>query len=138
MFLSRVNWSRDTDRDTWQRYCTAIGSSGDVIRTLQTYVIKLSIISIKNAKCKIKNCNRSKSEILSHFQIGCEFIEYCLFNTTNTKSDIYTFWYNFDTVLYKFLETGTSDRCLIYILQRLRFSGFSLYPLSFFLYSPFK
>ena len=36
MFLSRVYWSRDTDRDTWQRYCTAIGSSGDVIRTLQT------------------------------------------------------------------------------------------------------
>ena len=51
---------------------------------------------------------------------------------------MYTFWYNFDTVLYKFLETGTSDICLIYIVQLLRFSGFSLYPLSFFLSSPVK
>ena len=41
-------------------------------------------------------------------------------------------------VLYQFLETGTSDRCLICIVQNLRFSGFSLYPLSLFLYSPFK
>ena len=32
------------------------------------------------------------------FQIGCLIVEYGLFNTT--KSDIYTFWYNFDTVLY--------------------------------------
>jgi len=47
---------------------------------------------------------------------------------------IYTFWYNFDTVLCQFLETGTSDRCLLCIVQHLRFSGFILYPLSFFLY----
>ena len=53
-------------------------------------------------------------------------------------SYIYTFWYNFETVLYQFLKTGTSDRCLIEIVQLLRFSGFSLYSLSFFLYSPFK
>ena len=53
-------------------------------------------------------------------------------------SYIYTFCYNFDTVLCQLLETGTSDRCLIYIVQLLRFSGFSLYPLSFFPYSPFK
>ena len=26
---------------------------------------------------------------------------------------IYKFWYNFDTVLYQFLETGTSDRTII-------------------------
>ena len=51
---------------------------------------------------------------------------------------IYTFWYNFDTVLCQFLETGTSDRCLLCIVQHLRFSGFILYPLSFFLYSPFE
>ena len=33
------------------------------------------------------------------------------------------FGYNFDTVLYQFLETGTSDRCLIYRLtpEILRF-----------------
>ena len=48
------------------------------------------------------------------------------------------FPYNVDTVLCQFLETGTSDRCLICIVQLLRFSGFSLYSLSFFLYSPFK
>ena len=53
-----------------------------------------------------------------------------------TVQTIYTIWYNFDTVLYQFLETGTSDRRLI--VQNLRFSGFSLYPLSFFLYSPFN
>ena len=31
-----------------------------------------------------------------------------------------------------------SDRCFICIIQCLRFSGFISYPLSFFLYSPFK
>ena len=51
---------------------------------------------------------------------------------------ILSIWYNFDTVLYQFLETGTSVRCLIYIVQCPRFSGFILYPLSFFLYSHFK
>ena len=53
-------------------------------------------------------------------------------------SYIYTVWYNFDTVICQFLETGTSDRCLIGIVQLLRFSGFTIYSLSFFLYSPFK
>ena len=38
---------------------------------------------------------------------------------------------------YKF-DTETSDGCLMCIVQRLRFSGFILYPLSFFLYSPFN
>ena len=56
----------------------------------------------------------------------------------NTKLQKYEFSYKFNTVLYQFLVTGTSDRCLKGIFQRLRFSGFSLYPLSFFLYSPFK
>ena len=51
---------------------------------------------------------------------------------------IYEFSYKVDTVLYQFLETGTSDRCLIGIVQLLRFSGFILYPLSFFLYCPSK
>ena len=51
------------------------------------------------------------------FQIGCVFIEYGLFNTTNfILNIIYTIWYNFDTVLYQFLETGTSDRRLIGIV----------------------
>ena len=39
-----------------------------------------------------------------------------------------SYWYNFDTVLYQFPETGTSDRCLIGLKQLPRFSGFSLYP----------
>ena len=43
-------------------------------------------------------------------------------------SYIYTFWYNLDTILCQFIETGTSVRCLIGIFQLLRISGFSLYP----------
>jgi len=43
-----------------------------------------------------------------------------------------------DTVLFQFLKTGTSDRCLVGLNQLLKFQSFSLYPLSFFLYSPFK
>ena len=50
----------------------------------------------------------------------------------------YMFWYNFYTAFGQFLETGTSDRCLKGIVQNLRFSGFFLYPLSFFIYSPHK
>ena len=41
------------------------------------------------------------------FQIGFVFVEYNLFNTT--KLYIYEFSYKFDTVLYQFLEIGTSD-----------------------------
>ena len=33
-----------------------------------------------------------------------------------TVQTIYTIWYNFDTVLYRFLETGTLDRRLICIV----------------------
>ena len=46
--------------------------------------------------------------------------------------------YKFDTVLYQFLESGTSNRCLICIVKPLRFSGFSRYSHSFCLYSPFN
>ena len=38
------------------------------------------------------------------------------------------FWYNFDTVLCQFLETGTSDKCVICIVQNLNISCFILYP----------
>ena len=51
---------------------------------------------------------------------------------------MYKFWYNFDTVLYKCLQKGTSDRTLIGLDQLLKFLGFSLYTLSFFPYCPFK
>ena len=48
------------------------------------------------------------------------------------------FFTKFDKISYQFLETGTSDRCLVCIVQNLRISGFILYPLLFFLYSPFN
>ena len=50
---------------------------------------------------------------------------------------IYEF-FKLDTILNQFLETGTSDRYYMWIVQRLRFSGFILYPVSVFLYCPFK
>ena len=44
--------------------------------------------------------------------------------------------YKLDTVLYQFLETGTSDITFMGRDQELKWLAFSLYPLSFFLYSP--
>ena len=53
----------------------------------------------------------------SCFQIGFVFAEYDLhrFLRFFIKNFIYTykFSYKFDTVLYQFLETGTSDRTLV-------------------------
>ena len=46
--------------------------------------------------------------------------------------------YNFNTVLYQFLETGTSDKTCMGRDQELKWLAFSLYPISFFLYSPCK
>ena len=46
--------------------------------------------------------------------------------------------YNFNTVLYQFLETGTSDKTFMGDDQELKWLAFSLYPLSFFLYIPFN
>ena len=71
------------------------------------------------------------------FLIGCVFVEYDLFYTTNLIQNQNMFLYNFDTVLYQFLEAETSERNLISLNQLLRFSVQPL-PLSFFLYSPFK
>ena len=92
-----------------------------------------------------KNYNRSKPEILRLlsdiivFRFAYLLIMICLNLLILYKIVyIYEFSYNFDTVLYQFLETETSDRCLICIVQRLRFSGFILYPLSFFLSCPIK
>ena len=53
-----------------------------------------------------------------------------------SSSKKYQFWNNVDTV--QFLETGTSDRTHIGLDPLLKCSGFSLYPLSIFLNSPFK
>ena len=77
--------------------------------------------------------------ISSFFRLVSYFLNMiCLIFNFYTKLHIYEFSYKFDIVLYQFLETGTSDRSLICIIQRLRFSGYILYPLSFFLYIPFK
>ena len=68
-------------------------------------------------------------------------IEYGLFNTTNfIRSLIYI---RFGIILTQFYinfsrQEHQIDVFLICIVQNLRFSGFSLYPLSFFLYSPFN
>ena len=48
------------------------------------------------------------------------------------------FLYNFETVVYQFLETGTSDRTNIGRDQLLKFLGLSPYPLSVYFNSPFK
>ena len=50
----------------------------------------------------------------------------------------YEIWFNFDKVLYQFLDTGKSDTTNIDHDQLLEFLGFSLYPLSFYLKSPLK
>ena len=67
---------------------------------------------------KIKNYNRSKPEIL---RLLWDIIVFRLV-TNYTKLYTYEFSCNFDTVLYKFLETGTSDRCPLGIVQNLRTS----------------
>jgi len=108
-------------------------------------VLILLIISIQNANLKLKivmgaNLRFSGSCWISSFS---DWFRICgiwsvLYYNLYTKLYIYGFLYRFDKGLFQFLETETSDRCLICILQRLRFSGFILYPLSFFLYSPFN
>ena len=56
------------------------------------------------------------------------FWPWILFNpTTFIQNCIYEFSYNLDTVLYQFLETGTSDRCLLGNVQLMRFSWVSSY-----------
>jgi len=72
---------------------------------------------------------------VSHDQYTALPLEGVLVMWHGRISYIYTFWYNFDTVVCQFLETGTSDRCLIGIVQLLRFSGFSLYSIPHFHFS---
>ena len=104
------------------------------------YVIVLSIIFVKNAREKLRNYNESKPEILRLLWdiIVFRLVAYLLNMICLIIQLLYKIAYKFDTVLYQFLETGTSDRCLKCIVQNLRFSSFILYPLSFFLYSPFN
>ena len=46
--------------------------------------------------------------------------------------------YHVTSINWQFLETRTSDRTLMGLDQLLKCLGFSLYPLLFFLYSPFN
>ena len=55
-----------------------------------------------------------------------------------SKFYIYEFSYNFNTVLYQFLKIGTSDITFMGHDRELKWLAFSLYRLSFFLYSPFN
>ena len=93
----------------------------------------------------ILNYDRSKPEFLRFLWdiVVFRLVAYlmnmiCLNLIFYTKFYIYRFSYKFDTVLYQFLETGTWDRTLMGLHQLLKCLGFSLYPFSFFLYSPFK
>ena len=70
------------------------------------------------------NNNRNKPKFFQSplgydcFQIGCVFADYDLFKSLLYKI-LYKFSYKFDTVIYKFLETRTSDRTLIGLGQLL-------------------
>ena len=57
---------------------------------------------------------------------------------SNTKTHIYEFSYIFDTVLYQFLETGTSDRTHIGLDQQQNIWGFRLNSFSFYINSSFQ
>ena len=76
------------------------------------------IISFENAKEKLNDYNRIGANLRFSgfcriYQIGFVFVEFDLFNNFYTKLHIYEFSYKFDTVLYQFLETETSDRTLM-------------------------
>ena len=121
---SAVYRSCDTDGGNWQ-FNTALPLVW-VLVTCSGCINNIINYNIKNEKLLNSNNNRSKNKAplgYRRFQIGCEFVEYDLFYTTNLIQN---------RTYIRF------DRCLICIVQLLRFSDFSLYPLSFFLYSPFK
>ena len=71
-------------------------------------------------------------------QIGCVFVECDLFYTTTfIKNYIYEFSYKETQFYINFLRQEHQEH-LIGIIQLLRFSGFILHLISFFIYSPFK
>ena len=131
-----VYWSRDTDGDMWQcaHHWLEFWWHDPNVKII------LSIISIKNEKLLNSNKNRSKPELLRLLWdiVIFRLVAYLLNMTClilRILYKIYTFWYNFHTVLYQFLETGTSDRTLIG-LNNSWYGQVSAYPpLSFFLYT---
>ena len=96
------------------------------------------------------HCHVIKKEIILKFSGSCgislssDWLRICWIWSVKyyicyTKLHIYEFLYKFDTVLYQFLETGTSDRSLICIVQRLRFHEVSFYnPFNFYFTVPLK
>ena len=73
------------------------------------------------------------SAVFSRVSVCITWPVYCTVIGGSSGHLIRKFWFNLDRVLCQFLETGTSDRWRIGIVQLLRFSGFSLYPLSFWM-----
>ena len=99
---------------------------------------------INNKKLSNSNNNRSK---LKFFKLLWDIVVFrlvayllnmiCLNLRFLYNLFIHNFSHKFYTVLYQFLETGKSDRTLMGLDQLIKCLGFSLYPVSFFLYSPF-
>ena len=100
---------------------------------------------INNKKLSNSNNNRSK---LKFFKLLWDIVVFrlvayllnmiCLNLRFLYNLFIHNFSHKFYTVLYQFLETGKSDRTLMGLDQLIKCLGFSLYPVSFFLYSPFN
>ena len=136
---SAVYWSHDTDRVMCDKN-TALPLVGFLVTYDTDMFIILSIISVKNEKILNSNNNRSKPKLLRLlwdivvFRLVAYLLNIISLNLLLFKFHTYRFSYYFDTVLYQFLETGTSDRCLLCIVQRLRF--YLIPPLIFPLQSP--
>ena len=88
------------------------------------------------------NDNMSKLKFLRHLWeiVVFRVVGYLLnmINTPNLIQNLTDIHFGIILTQYQFLETETSDRTLICLNQPLRFSGFSLCPISFFVYSHFK
>ena len=95
--------------------------------------IILSILSIKNEKLLNSNYNNSKPKlfrllwVIAVFRLVWNLQKWSVYNLDScTKSHIKRVWYNFDTILCQFLETGTSGRTLIGLDQLLKCLSSSL------------
>jgi len=68
----------------------------------------------------------------NHFQIGCEIVEYDLFNSTTFIQNLA--YAGFGIILTQFLETGTSERCLITYKYRSKPEILSFHPIHPFIF----
>ena len=115
------------DRDPWKSYLMFMSRETD-IKLCQIHT-KIFIYTILYKSSKFKQIIFSKYTINLKTKISQR-------NLRNLCSLL--FLYKFYTVLYQFLETGTSDMTYMGRDQELKWLAFRLYPLSFFLYYPFK